>query len=601
MISRSKFPILCLIAIATMLALSTAADAQKDKETEQRQELEKKTLALLNEIASAGWSLKLPENRVFVMVNAADLLWPVDEKRARNLYWDALNSINSISPAARSSTNENLSRSDREKIFQAYFLNFTLRQQLLRRVARRDSQLALDMLRATRQVPPRQFVPGFLLLPDDRDLEQEIAGEVAEHDPAQALQVARQSLAKGLTLELLKLLYKLNQKDSEKASQFAGDIITKLQTTNIATDLPASIIAIQLLESSRIPDANRPVKLVSVASMKVLNLSDDQRRDLVELLTDATLSVSANSNLLFEISELMPEIDRFFSERRAPLERKLATFNETLSKEQRDQNLQNTLIRRGVPEDIIRNAVTADDNTRLMLYNQAAISAVFRGQTDSFRDFVNKDVSASGERTKILDFLDAEEISATAGRKQLDNLRNLLPKIRRKEERARAMAELALLLKEKGEDQEAGTLLDEAATMIKTDLKDDKRTHALLTLLCVYAIVDPAKAFALAERTVDQANSQISLLMLLDRVIKTGAIKKSEIILDQAGILPLDFLLFKYGKGVAALAKADFNRTKALADRFERNELRLMAQLFIVKCLLQPEASSGMMLINGRN
>jgi hypothetical protein len=52
---------------------------------------------------------------------------------------------------------------------------------------------------------------------------------------------------------------------------------------------------------------------------------------------------------------------------------------------------------------------------------------------------------------------------------------------------------------------------------------------------------------------------------------------------------------------VAALAKADFNRTRALADRFERNELRLMAQLFIVKCLLQPEASSGMMLINGRN
>jgi hypothetical protein len=163
------------------------------------------------------------------------------------------------------------------------------------------------------------------------------------------------------------------------------------------------------------------------------------------------------------------------------------------------------------------------------------------------------------------------------------------------------MAELALLLKEKGEDQEAGTLLDEAATMIKTDLKDDKRTHALLTLLCVYAIVDPAKAFALAERTVDQANSQISLLMLLDRVIKTGAIKKSEIILDQAGILPLDFLLFKYGKGVAALAKADFNRTKALADRFERNELRLMAQLFIVKGLLQPQASSGKILINGQN
>jgi hypothetical protein len=40
---------------------------------------------------------------------------------------------------------------------------------------------------------------------------------------------------------------------------------------------------------------------------------------------------------------------------------------------------------------------------------------------------------------------------------------------------------------------------------------------------------------------------------------------------------------------VAALAKADFNRTRALADRFDRNELRLLAELFIVKGLLQPQ------------
>src|ERR1044072_5850935 len=153
MISRSKLPILCLIAIATILAVSTAADAQKDKEAEQRQELEKKTLALLNEIASAGWSLKLPENRVFVMASAADLLWPFDEKRARNLYWDALNSLSSMNPAVT------VSKGDREKFLQGYFSIFRLRQQLLRRIAHRDAQLALDMLRASRQVPPRQFGP----------------------------------------------------------------------------------------------------------------------------------------------------------------------------------------------------------------------------------------------------------------------------------------------------------------------------------------------------------------------------------------------------------------------------------------------------------
>jgi hypothetical protein len=168
-------------------------------------------------------------------------------------------------------------------------------------------------------------------------------------------------------------------------------------------------------------------------------------------------------------------------------------------------------------------------------------------------------------------------------------LRQLLPKIERKEERARAMAELAILLKEKGEDAEAASLLDDAASLVKTNLKDERQTNALLSLLCAYAIVDPPKAFTLAERTVDRANTQISVLMLLDRVVKSGAVKKSEIILEQAGIMPLDYLVFRYGKGVAALAKADFNRTRALADRFDRNELRLLAQLMVVKGVLQPQ------------
>jgi len=579
--SRSKS--LVLLILAFILPPTTYAQ----EKVEQREELEKNTLALLNDISSAAYGLKLPENRLFIISNTADLLWTFDEKRARALYWEALNTLNSINPPART-TGEVPSKTDREKMLQAYFSTFALRQRLLRQIARRDAQLALDMLRATRQVPPRQLGPEFRF-PDDRQLEQEIATAVAARDPAQALQLARQSLAKGLTLELLNLTQQLNEKDSEKASQFAGDIIDKLETTDVATDYGASIIALNLLESSRIPGSDSTAELRSPGMFKPLKLNDEQRRDLVELLTNAVLSASANSSLLHQISYVMPEIQQFFPERRAALERKLATFNETLTKQQREQITYNTLVSSGTPEEIVRSANTAGDASRLALYEQAAIIAVSRRRTDSFRELVNKEISDSGERRKILDFVDAEEISVATGRKQLDELRKLLPNIRSKEERARAMAELALMLKEKGEDTEAAALLDEAATLVKMDFNDDKRTNALLALLCAYAIVDPTKAFALAERTVDHANTQISFLMLLDRVVKSGAIKKSEIVLEQPGILPLDLLVFKYGKGVAALAKADFSRTKALADRFERNELRLMAQLMIVKGILQPE------------
>src|SRR5690242_17248557 len=221
------------LLIATVLVLSSLTvcaqqTAKKEKEAEQLQELEKKTFALLNEIASAAWGLKLPENRVFILASAADLLWPSDEKRARALYWDALNSINSIA-AISAAPGETPSKAERDKILQSYFQVLQLWQKVLVQVSHRDAQLALDMLRATRQVPPKQLGPEFRFA-GDVQLEQEIASEVAARDPVQALQFARQSLAKGLSFRLLDLLNKLNLTDSEKATQFAGEIISKLQT-----------------------------------------------------------------------------------------------------------------------------------------------------------------------------------------------------------------------------------------------------------------------------------------------------------------------------------------------------------------------------------
>ena len=43
-------------------------------------------------------------------------------------------------------------------------------------------------------------------LPDDRDLEQEIANVAVARDPKQALEIARESLAKGITFQLLGVL-----------------------------------------------------------------------------------------------------------------------------------------------------------------------------------------------------------------------------------------------------------------------------------------------------------------------------------------------------------------------------------------------------------
>jgi tetratricopeptide (TPR) repeat protein len=192
----------------------------------------------------------------------------------------------------------------------------------------------------------------------------------------------------------------------------------------------------------------------------------------------------------------------------------------------------------------------------------------------------------------LIDTLNGEQISFAANKGDAEGLRKLLPLIRLKEERARAMSEIAIVLEKKGNHDEALKLLDEAQTMIKSDLNSETQTNALLALVTAYALVEPAKAFGIIERTIDRANDEIAKALLLDKIVNSGAIKKGEIRLAQSGMMPLDFAFFKYGKSVAALAHVDFERTKAAADRFERNELRLMVRLLLAQAVLRQEDSA---------
>ena len=571
-------------------AKPTATGAQKEKEAAEQKELEKKQLAMLSDLAASAWGLKLPENRLLILSGAADLLWDFDEKRARTLYWDALNALNLIAPPPPS-TGKPLSKEEKGKLVQIYYSTFELRQKLVRQVAKKDAQLALDMLRASRQVPPQPISPN-MQFPGELELEQGIASEIAARDPAQALQIARQTLAKGVTLELLNSLHRLNQKDPEKATQFAGEIITKLNTINVANDTHAAFVAIHLLQAARKPDDKQEARLVGVEGPAALSLSDEQKRDLVEVLTDAILSASTKGPVLLHLREVMPEIEHYLPERAAAVAKKIAEFK------QRDFGEVQGGVKAGLPlpttpEEMLRIDGYGDNATPINWYQQAAIMSVEQGKTDWFREAINKKPLNDQERAQVIDLLDAHEIRVLVSRKEIDKIQRLLPKVRRPGERARAMTAVSLMLKEKGEDQEAVGMLDDAAALIKDDLRDPVQTDLLLTLLCAYAVVDPPKAFAIAERTVDRANTQVSLLFLVDRVMKTGAVKKGEVLLEQPGLLPLDVMLMQYGKGVNALAKADFGRTKALAERFERSELRLMAQLIILKAMLQPESPSG--------
>jgi hypothetical protein len=590
--------LLFIVLLSPTYVAAQADDKEKaQKELEQRQELERKTLALIDEIVSSAWGLKLAENRSFIQATAADLLWKRDEKRARALFWDALNNLGLQTEigddANAKDTKDSKSKTPikpqaNEKEQKEYLETYTARRNFLSRVARRDPELALEMLRATHQ-PPLPLKNSNFRLPDDSDLEQEIANQAAERDPKKALQIARQSLAKGLTFQLLALLNSLRQQDEDLATEFAGDIIDKFHTTDLSSDQEAFWIALFLLQSSRTPKTdseNSQNENFPRAVWKQLKLSDDQRRELVELLTDAASSVSANPNLAGSLDEIMPEIQLFAPDRVAGIKAKMAQVNGRLTNEQKDWKTYDSLFRTATPEQMIHAANSMGDEQRRAIYREAVIVAVMRNRADALRETINTEVADETQRKSLLDSLDAEEIGNAVYQGKVDELQKLLPAIRLKEQRALAMAELAMMLEKKDRHEDALKLLQEARPLVKIDFNSETQSRAFLAVLMAYALVDPPQAFAMAEPIIDRANDNISKLLLLDKIVRTGAVKNGEIIMQDPGV-PLDFALIKYGRGVVALANADFNRTKALAERFQRNELKIMARLLIAQSILR--------------
>jgi hypothetical protein len=567
-----------LLVIGASCVFAQSEKEKAEKQAEQRQELQTKSLALLDEIAAGAWGLKLPENRSYVLIEVADALWPHNEKRARNMFWEALNSLAPASSQAAGDSTAKPAAKDRAQSQQAYLTLFSLRREILSKVAARDPQLALDMLRATRQLPPEQPNTTFHL-PDDRDLENLIAGQAAELDPKRALQMARESLTKGLSFQLLDTLYRLNRRSPETALEFSGDIILKIHSADMSTDRYASFMAGQLLRFARTGD--------TAESDKPLGLSEDQKRELVEAITDAALAAPAGAHVISVAAEVMPEIEHFAPDRAQRLESKLAEFNRNLTKDQRDWKIYDSLFRDGTPEEMIKAAAKVGSEARESFYQQAVIAAVMKGRGDALREFIKNDIEDESRRNNLLDTLDAEQIGFAVSRGKTDELQKLLAQVRLKEQRAQAMAELAVLLEKKGEHEEAIKLLEGARTLVKVDLNSATHTNALMALIVAYALVDPAKAFAMIEPIVERANADVSRLMLLAKMAKNDAVRNGEIVLQGSGIMPVDFLLFKFGAGVVALAKADFNRTRGAADRFERPELRLMARLLLAQALLR--------------
>lgn len=587
---RSIFLLILSLAIISSTPAQLPATAQAPEQVnapatpeqqKAREELERKALALLDEIIGDAKVFKNPENRLIIKIAAADLLWPRNEARARALFKEAATNLSEVASIADDSDTPELP-----------FMNTAaeLRKTLVQALARHDPQWARDVLRSTRP-PATPQVARVRRGDTELQLEQSLSAQIAANDPKQALELAEQTLSKGMTYELLNTVSLLMKKDREAAARLASKIVTKLQTENLSNNDMLMHTAVSFLRLVSRP-AEMPRSKTDAAAATTPLLTQQELRDLSELIVSGALNSSENSYAVLSLQPLLPEIEKYAPARVPQLRRKMEAAQKRAGRWGGMGAGIQEIMQSGSVETMLEEAPKAPEEMRNFIYHRAAMKALEEGQGDRAREIVNENISDPSMRKYLTQEIERQQMMRAAAEGKMEQTRQMLARLRTNEERVMVLTQLAMAASAKGEKKIALALLDEARSMVGLRARNFTQLGAQLQVARAYARLDAARGLSTLEPVIDQLNELIAAAALLGGFFSEQFVRDDEI---QLGPLNSFIAMFanQYAGDLNALASEDFERTKAVADKFQRDEVRTLARLLIVQSILSPRTPAG--------
>ncbi len=575
--------------------VGVATEPSADESPEAQQALEKRALALLEEVVAETPSLRLAENRIRIQTIAANLLWTHDEERARALFREATNGLNMIMSGVE--------MSDPQQAEMAQQIATQLRHELLQMVAPRDPKLALEFLRATRQQQPASRNNPRYNPPDQElALEVNLANQIAAKDPQQALQMAEESLAKGVSPELIGLLNQLQAKDRAGAAKLTNNIIKKLRPELLTKDQGAAAVAANLLRmtrqretvnaSSELPVQGRGGEHLSLVGGMVID--EQARRELIDSVVAASTSapagrmeVGSTQMLLMALQEMMPEVEKHAPLRIDALRRKLAELNRTQDPQTRAWREYEGLMNNGTVEALLDAAPKAPPEMRDQLYSNAAWKALNKDGDGRARQIITEHIANPQQRAQMLKDMDRQILWRAAEQGKIEEARRLFATIS-PDERLMMIVQLASAAAQRGDEKVARQLLEEARDQTGGRAENYGQFSAQLQIARAYATLDPARSFEIIEAAIDRLNELITAAAVLNGFAQ-DSFKDGEL-RPQGGYM-WNELIQNCAASLAVLAHTDFDRALSSVARFQRGDARLLARLWIAQGMLSDQAA----------
>ncbi len=574
----------------------TEADAEKEKI---KKETDEKILRMLDQVTGDAPGLRLAKNRAIVYGMAGDLYWKLDEKRAREMFRNAFAEI----LADNSETEkERIESSDQMYIV---FGDFNpARNQILPLVAKHDAELALEMLVQSRpaklaeamlkaQQPAAKADAasiGFNM--DSQRVRQEVALEqrfallAADENPEKAIKLIKESIAKGISWNVMPLLQKLYKKDEKKAASLADDVIKKLVDSDLSKrqdDLQAALNFLQMATNPNTATAPKE---------KQFKFSDAQLKYLADKVADTFLQPSNSMNISMSFSRAMPALEKLVPERIAVLKQRQAALMKNMPPEVKNmQERQKLWDGNSTPEELIAEILKlTSEMDRTMAY-QSLGSKIAGIDDDARAKKLIDQIPDEKHRERILEQFESSRITRSASAGKLDEARKMIGNLTKKKTQIQRLVALAMQFHRKNTEKDietAKSLMKDAKALATEFPEDEDELYDLMEVVKGYAVVEPDLAFRLFEPIVDQINEVVQASSVLSKYNKRiTSFKKGELVMTIAGNSQDELLIFRCITQLQMLGKADLARMNLLSDRFQRNDSRSIARLFVISGFLK--------------
>jgi hypothetical protein len=606
----STLVVIALTPGAIYLQAQEPSATSAAQETQQRkQENAKRAYDLLDQVISEAQLLRLPENRIRVQFNAADLLWQQNEERARSLFSLASEGL------AEMIRSENAPQDQRRGQNQGR-TTAQLRQELVLTAARRDAQLAYQLLSATRQLNSSTDPRRIEL---EQNLEANLLAQVSALDPKLALQNAEQSLDKGeYSRALAEVLARLQQKDKESAQRLQEKIVRKLRTENLLANSDAGTLTIALLQPG--PRVNDSMISDVGPNYRAPLLAPSNYQDLLSALIDSALKatpqsatqrrqpatgrgrntapppsavVQANNpptltaaqleqinarRLLAGLRGMIAQVDQYVPAKASAVRQKLMELGYDATR--RPTTSQTP----GTTDSLLAAASNAPPAAQSRIYRQAALRALEEGNADRARQIAN-DYLEPGQREAVLRTVEFRQLADKTEVTRIEDVRATLVGLPSDAERVNLLVRLSENTRKQNPEL-AVQLLDQAREYTNRRASSYQQFDLQLRLAAAFRTLDSGHGFEVLEPGIMQLNELLSAASVLSG-FEVNVFRDGEI--PMQGGSRLSDMIRQYGQEIGYQAKNDFERSQVLANRFQYPESRIVARLAIVRALLEIE------------